>query len=573
MALTPQEVLKLSQQGPLSTAQVKQLATPQAPVQTPTPVTPVAPVQPTSTTINTANLSTPATPITPTVPQQPVITTPAIPQALIQTGAEQGAFSGADASLKRIADYKAQLAGQSAFTEQQKAQQDIIGKQAVQTQYTNQLNQAKQEAQGIQLQLQTTLQQQQESARGQGVTAGGLAPHLRATQTTANQALLSNAIKQYGIGASLAAAQGDLASALDYVDQAVKLQFDPITANLEAELANLEAIRGSSAYSAADKKQALATEYQVKQELADKETEKKDAETIYGLALQASQNGADPAIVSNIMKSGSLEKALQTGTGWFGTSTAAAIQEYTFAKKNGYKGSFSDYQNEDANRKIAVAKAGVSNTFGLTPNQVFTATQALKKTVATNTQASRELQRQASILNSTWERLASGQAVDLNATSQAIITTFNKLLDPTSVVREAEYDRSASGQALISTIQGKLAAIEQGGPGLTKQSLKEIVDLGNLYAKNAQASIDATVNGAREEANYFGLNADLVTAPPSGTQTATPQKQVEQAVQSSGKTYQQIISGAPKGQIAVVQDGIAGYIPAEEFDPNTQVRM
>ena len=35
-----------------------------------------------------------------------------------------------------------------------------------------------------------------------------------------------------------------------------------------------------------------------------------------------------------------------------------------------------------------------------------------------------------------WDRYATGKATDLNATSQAIITAFNKVLDPTSVVRD-----------------------------------------------------------------------------------------------------------------------------------------
>lgn len=45
----------------------------------------------------------------------------------------------------------------------------------------------------------------------------------------------------------------------------------------------------------------------------------------------------------------------------FGTGT---IGEYNFAKSQGYKGSFTDYQNEDANRKKSIAAAGVSSQAG-----------------------------------------------------------------------------------------------------------------------------------------------------------------------------------------------------------------
>lgn len=149
----------------------------------------------------------------------------------------------------------------------------------------------------------------------------------------------------------------------------------------------------------------------------------------------------------------------------------------------------------------------------LTPYQQFQATQAIANQTAKFTDASKELQRQSNVLTQTWNRYASGEAKDLNATTQAIVTTFNKLLDPTSVVREAEYDRSASGQALLSTITGKLSAVIQGGPGLTPASLKELVDLGNLYAQNAQSSITQANQRATQMAEQFGLNPSFVTTP------------------------------------------------------------
>lgn len=148
---------------------------------------------------------------------------------------------------------------------------------------------------------------------------------------------------------------------------------------------------------------------------------------------------------------------------------------------------------------------------GLTPYQQFQATQAIQKTTQTNTSAARELARQGSVLTDTWERFKNGEAGDLNATTQAIVTTFNKILDPTSVVRETEYDRSSAGQSLLASIEGKIAKISQGGPGLTPESLQELVDLGTTYTRNAQASIAAENARAREQAIYFGLNPDFVT--------------------------------------------------------------
>jgi len=55
-----------------------------------------------------------------------------------------------------------------------------------------------------------------------------------------------------------------------------------------------------------------------------------------------------------------------------------SIGEYNFAKSQGYKGSFTDYQNEDANRKKAIAKAGAI-TYGTgTPGTLSPLAQAVQ---------------------------------------------------------------------------------------------------------------------------------------------------------------------------------------------------
>lgn len=58
-----------------------------------------------------------------------------------------------------------------------------------------------------------------------------------------------------------------------------------------------------------------------------------------------------------------------------------AIGEYNFAKENGYQGSFTDYQNEDANRKKSIAAAGVSgggSSSGV-PGQLSALAQAVQR--------------------------------------------------------------------------------------------------------------------------------------------------------------------------------------------------
>lgn len=55
-----------------------------------------------------------------------------------------------------------------------------------------------------------------------------------------------------------------------------------------------------------------------------------------------------------------------------------AIGEYNFAKSQGYTGSFTDYQNEDANRKKSIAAAGVGSYGTGTPGQLSPLAQAVQ---------------------------------------------------------------------------------------------------------------------------------------------------------------------------------------------------
>jgi len=187
----------------------------------------------------------------------------------------------------------------------------------------------------------------------------------------------------------------------------------------------------------------------------------------------------------------------------------ATVQEYEYAKANGYTGSFTEYQNEDANRKA------VSSGSSLTPYQQFQATQSISKDVQARTQAAREISRQSQLITSSYNNIVNGGDKSLN--TQAIITAFNKILDPTSVVREGEYDRTAEGQSLISRLQGKVENISKGGSGVTTQTLKEAADIANTYLQKSQNTIDSENERARQMAEQFGLNSSFVGSVNAGT--------------------------------------------------------
>mgnify|MGYP003472166713 CR=1 FL=1 len=196
------------------------------------------------------------------------------------------------------------------------------------------------------------------------------------------------------------------------------------------------------------------------------------------------------------------------------TSKSVSVQEYEYAKQNGYTGSFTDYQNEDANRK---AVSSGSSSGGLTPYQQFQATQSIAKDTQNRTENAREMSRQANMISSGYNAIVSSKdKKNRSLQTQAIITSFNKILDPTSVVRESEYDRTSAGQSLLQRLEGKVNNIAQGGAGVTDATLKEASDIAKEYLKNSQASVLAENQRAVAMANQFGLNSDFVTTSYSG---------------------------------------------------------
>lgn len=191
-------------------------------------------------------------------------------------------------------------------------------------------------------------------------------------------------------------------------------------------------------------------------------------------------------------------------------SQPASYQEYLLTDATPTPEEYNKYQTLDANRKASIARAGAGNPGGLTPYQQFSATQAIAKDTQARTDGAREMARQAQLIDQSYNNIVKGGDRSLN--TQAIITSFNKILDPASVVRESEYDRTAEGQSLIAQLEGKVQNIASGGAGVTEATLKEAAEIGKLYLAGARKSIDAQNKRAQAMATQFGLNPDFVTS-------------------------------------------------------------
>lgn len=110
---------------------------------------------------------------------------------------------------------------------------------------------------------------------------------------------------------------------------------------------------------------------------------------------------------------------------------------------------------------------------GLNANQAALLTERLAKSWNDANASGREMRRQLGLMQTGLRRFREG---DKNGGSQAVLVTFQKILDPTSVVRESEYARSAQGISMLGRIQGYIERLEAGGAGVPDAELAGMVE-------------------------------------------------------------------------------------------------
>jgi hypothetical protein len=96
------------------------------------------------------------------------------------------------------------------------------------------------------------------------------------------------------------------------------------------------------------------------------------------------------------------------------------------------------------------------------------------------------------------------------AGSQAVLVTFQKILDPTSVVRESEYARSASGLSALNQIQGVFERMAQGGAGVPLQELERFAALADQLVANSGSGLTGRRARLERTAQNYGLDPSLI---------------------------------------------------------------
>lgn len=114
------------------------------------------------------------------------------------------------------------------------------------------------------------------------------------------------------------------------------------------------------------------------------------------------------------------------------------------------------------------------------------------------------------------------------AVDQSIITVFNKMLDPSSVVRESEYARTPQDLSVLSRIKGKWDKVQRGGAGLDSNERQALYRMVKNFNDIANVQYNEQVDFYSGLAKRYGYRPENIVrlggkrAPEAGTLGAPP---------------------------------------------------
>jgi hypothetical protein len=162
----------------------------------------------------------------------------------------------------------------------------------------------------------------------------------------------------------------------------------------------------------------------------------------------------------------------------------------------------------------------------ITPTAEAGLIQQLNKQWETASKDVQAMYRANTIMDAGMEAARHG---DMNAGSQAILVTFQKFLDPTSVVRESEYARSPEGISVANRIRGYVDRLTQGGAGVPLDELEKFArmakNINQKLAAEGTSLLSAEKKRILSVADRYSIPAEMVIpkynfAQPGGTAPA-----------------------------------------------------
>lgn len=104
----------------------------------------------------------------------------------------------------------------------------------------------------------------------------------------------------------------------------------------------------------------------------------------------------------------------------------------------------------------------------------------------------------------------SGDIKNSVGVEQAIITLFNKLTDPQSVVRESEYARTPENLPIINRMIGAIGKVNKGGAGLTNDDLIALARAAEIIGNERGRMYSETLQNYRQFSTDLGVDPELV---------------------------------------------------------------
>jgi hypothetical protein len=123
------------------------------------------------------------------------------------------------------------------------------------------------------------------------------------------------------------------------------------------------------------------------------------------------------------------------------------------------------------------------------------------------TKAHNEVRRQVNLMRSALDAAKTGK---MNPASQGVLVTFQKILDPTSVVRESEYARSPQGMALMEQMRGALTKMTEGGAGMTVDGLSQFYSVAEAFARESEQSYNEIKQQYVDQAADLGIKPERI---------------------------------------------------------------
>lgn len=176
------------------------------------------------------------------------------------------------------------------------------------------------------------------------------------------------------------------------------------------------------------------------------------------------------------------------------------------------------YQQSDDRPRISVSTGG-----GISPTAEANVINRLTNQWSKATEPARELRRQVGLMDAGLEAARKG---DRAQGAQAVLVTFQKILDPTSVVRESEYARSASGLSLLQRIRGAAEQVAVGGANMPLAELEKFAALARQMATEQTKYLGGVERRIKSTADRYKIPHELVVdesiaaAPDAGAATA-----------------------------------------------------